>query len=175
MNIQQKNKTATQYTTEVEKLTKDIQGAYISDGVPPLMATRYSTKAAVSAMIKNCNIHNVQMIMKSGNFSSLNEATQKFVESCTDETGKSDTILHYSHQGNNFRGNYRGNYRGYYRGNNSFRSRGRGNYNYRNSNPQAYSGNGNYNSSSRNQNNGYNNNNSYRGGRSYNNVRQIDT
>ena len=33
-NQQRGNKTATQYTKKIEELAKDIQGAYISDGVP---------------------------------------------------------------------------------------------------------------------------------------------
>ncbi|XP_037952485.1 homeobox protein 4-like [Teleopsis dalmanni] len=128
MNLQQKNKTANQYTKEVEQLTKAIQGAYISDGIPPKIAIQYSTKASVDAMVKNCTLPEVRLIMKSGQFNNLNDAVQKFVESCTDATGRTDTVLFTQRQNtNNYRennrvnGNFRG--RGYYRNNNYNRQR----------------------------------------------------
>jgi len=34
MNLQQRNKTANQYTQEVEQMTKALEGAYITDGLP---------------------------------------------------------------------------------------------------------------------------------------------
>ena len=88
MSIQQKDKTANVYTKEVEDLAKAIKSAYISDGVPLNVAEKYTTKAAVTAMVNNCNMSEVKLIMKSGNFTSLNEAVQKFVERCTDSHGK---------------------------------------------------------------------------------------
>ena len=140
MNIQQKSKTANQYTQEVEKLAKAIQLAYISDGVPHEVASKYTTKIAVDAMVKNCSISEVKIIMKAGQFENLNAATQKFVEGCTDATGRSDSILFYRQNANrgNFRGNFRGN-RGYQNRGNSqnrgnFRGRTRGYHNNNNNN-----------------------------------------
>ena len=127
MSIQQKDKTANVYTKEVEDLAKAIKSAYISDGVPLNVAEKYTTKAAVTAMVNNCNMSEVKLIMKSGNFTSLNEAVQKFVESCTDSHGKSDMVLYYKQ--NNSPNNYRGNNHGRYRGNNSNRGGYRGYHN----------------------------------------------
>lgn len=150
MNIQQKNKTANSYSKEVEELAKAIQGAYISDGVPSNIASKYATKAAVNAMVKNCNISEVKLIMKSGQFTDLNAVVQKFVESCTDATGKSDTILFYNgnNRGNYYRGRNRPN-RGRqfsYRGTNYPNNRGNynnGNYRSNRGNRGSYRGSGN--------------------------------
>lgn len=55
LNLQQKHKTANLYTQEVEQLTKALKGAYISDGLNPELANKYSTNQAVKAMTKNCS------------------------------------------------------------------------------------------------------------------------
>jgi len=52
--------------------------------------------------------------MEAGQFSNMNEAVAKFVNSCTDATGRSDTVLYYK---NRQASNYRGSNYGYYRGN----------------------------------------------------------
>lgn len=118
LNLKQKNKTANQYTKEVDELTKALEGAYISDGLTNNLASRYSTQQAVRAMSRNCSIEKVKLIMEAGNFATMNEAISKFINSCTESTGNEHTVLHYKQRGG---GNYRG---GQYR-----RNRGRyGNY-----------------------------------------------
>jgi len=151
LNLQQKSKTANQYTQEVEKLTKALEGAYITDGLPSQLASKYSTQHAVKSMIKNCSIDKVKLIMEAGQFSNMNEAVAKFVNSCTDATGRSDTVLYYKNRQAN---NYRGSNYGYNRGNGNGRFRGtqraRGSNSYRGGN--SYRGRQNY------RNNGNNNN-----------------
>lgn len=44
MNLKQKNKTANQYTKEVDELTKALEGAYIADGLTNNLASRYRTQ-----------------------------------------------------------------------------------------------------------------------------------
>jgi len=44
------NKRAKQ-TQEVEKLTRALEGAYITDGLPLQLASKYSTQRAVKSMI----------------------------------------------------------------------------------------------------------------------------
>jgi len=44
MNLQQRNKTANQYTQEVEQMTKSLEGAFITDGFPLELAKSYSTQ-----------------------------------------------------------------------------------------------------------------------------------
>lgn len=144
MNLQQRNKTANQYTQEIEQMTKALEGAYISDGLTLELARSYSTQHAVKAMTKNCTIDKVKLIMQAGTFNTMNDAVSKFVSSCTEATGQSNTVLYYknySQRGskrgrgnNNYRGNSRwyqnnqhnNNGQGQYRGNNY---RGRGNSN----------------------------------------------
>jgi len=145
MNLQQRSKTANQYTLEVEQMTKMLEGAYITDGLPLELARSYSTQHAVKAMTKNCTIDKVKLIMQAGTFNTMNEAVSKFVNSCTEATGQQNSVLYYRNfsqrGGNRGRGNNRGNFRsrnnnynnstqynngrGQYRGN----SRGRGNSN----------------------------------------------
>ncbi|XP_041675420.1 uncharacterized protein LOC121530418 [Drosophila eugracilis] len=56
MNLQQRKKTANQYTQEVEQMAKALEGAYISDGLSLELGRNYSTRHAVKAMTKNCTI-----------------------------------------------------------------------------------------------------------------------
>lgn len=83
MNLKQKNKTANQYTKEVDELTKALEGAYIADGLTNNLASRYRTQQAVRAMAKNSSTDKVKLIMETGNFATMNEAISKFVNSCT--------------------------------------------------------------------------------------------
>jgi len=156
LNLQQRNKTANQYTQEVEKLTKALEGAYISEGLSQSLANKYSTTTAVKAMTQNCSIDKVKLIMQAGTFTNMNDAISKFVNSCTEITGQSNTVLYYRRGANNYnrgargynrgRNNYHNNYnrgsnnnnnnnynnRGGRRGQNQ--GRGRGNYNHGNNN-----------------------------------------
>jgi len=135
MNLQQRNKTANQYTQEVEQMTKSLEGAYITDGLSLELARRYSTQHAVKAMTKNCTIDKVKLIMQAGTFNTMNEAISKFVNSCTEATGQPNTVLYYKNYpqrgGNRGRGNYRGNFRGRnnnYNNNSTQNNTGRGQY-----------------------------------------------
>ncbi|XP_036321604.1 uncharacterized protein LOC118735764 [Rhagoletis pomonella] len=91
LNIQQRSKTANQYTAEIEKLTKSLEGAYISDGLTTDLATKYATQTAVKAMCKNCSNDKVKTIMQAGTFTSMNEAVSKFTNSCKLQV----TLIHY--------------------------------------------------------------------------------
>jgi len=132
LNLQQKNKTANQYTQEVEKLAKALEGAYVSEGLSQSLANKYSTTTAVKAMTQNCSIDKVKLIMQAGTFTNMNDAVSKFVNSCTEITGQSNTVLYYRRGANN---NNRGG-RGYNRGrnynHNSYNRGGNNNNNYNN-------------------------------------------
>jgi len=132
LSLQQKSKTANQYTQEVEKLTKALEGAYISEGLGQTLANKYSTTTAVKAMTKNCSIDKVKLIMQAGTFTNMNDAISKFVNSCTEITGQSNTVLYYRRGANN---NNRGG-RGYNRGRNG------NNYNRGNNNSNNYNNRG---------------------------------
>lgn len=109
MNTRQNNKTANTYCSEIESLTKSLENAYISDGLPCELANKYSTQVAVKALTKNCTIDKVKLIMEAGQFSNMNEAVSKFINSCTEATGQQNSILHFGQRYN--RGSYRGNNR----------------------------------------------------------------
>jgi len=66
----------------VEKLTKALEGAYISEGLSQSLANKYSTTTAVKAMTQNCSIDKVKLIMQAGTFTNMNDAISKFVNSC---------------------------------------------------------------------------------------------
>jgi len=93
MNLQQRNKTANQYTQEVEQMTKALEGAYTTDGLPLELARSYSTQHAVKAMTKNCTIYKVKLIMQAGTFNTMNDAVSKFGNRYTDRTAKHCPIL----------------------------------------------------------------------------------
>lgn len=144
MNLQQKNKTANQYTKEVEHMTKALESAYINDGLSLDLANKYTTQHAIKAMTTNCSIEKVKRIMQAGTFNTMNDAISKFVGSCTDATGKSDAVLFCrqnrgnrngnSNRGRNNNGNYN-NYKNYNRNRNNNRgNRGGGNRGNNNSN-----------------------------------------
>jgi len=104
MNLQQRNKTANLYTQEVEQMIKALEGAYITDGLPLELARSYSTQHAVKAMTKSCTIDKVKLIMQAGTFNTMNDAVSKFVNSCIEATGKSNTVLYnqnYPQRGGN--------------------------------------------------------------------------
>jgi len=150
-NLQQKQKTASQYIQEVEQLTRALQSAYMINGVSQEYAEELSLQVAVKSIITKSTIDEVRSVMKSRNFNTMSEVTTVFVDSCTDAVGHPNTVQYAAQQqrdrpnrGYN-RGSYRGNYqnngnrynnnnnynngnnrnRGQYRGN----SRGRGNSN----------------------------------------------
>lgn len=148
LNIKQNNKSANNYCSEIEALTKSLENAYISDGLSTGLATKYSTQVAVRAMTKNCNYDRVKLVMEAGNFGNMNEAIGKFVSSCTEATGQQTSVLYYKNKTyNNYRGKRhnrggrRGNNNSYNnnngRNNNSnYRGNRRGQYNRRNGNGQ---------------------------------------
>lgn len=147
MNVRQAGKNANTYASEVETLTKSLEGAYISDGLPCTLATKYSTQTAVKAITKNCSNDKVKLIMEAGQFNTMNDAIAKFVSSCTEATGQQNAVLYYkksqnhnnprrggyNSRGNNRRNNnnYRNNNGNNERNNNNNR-RGRNGHNYRN-------------------------------------------
>jgi len=155
MNIQHHNKNATQYTVEVEQMAQALQNAYKKDGLSYEVAREYSTNLAVKAMIKNCPIDKVRVIMQAGNFKTMAEAIAKYIDT-SEANGQSNNVLFYNNRphrgGNRGRENYRGNFRGY-----------NNNYNNQYSNNQNNGGRGNYRGNSRGRGNrGHNNNNNVR-------------
>lgn len=144
LNVKQNNRSANEFTADIEELTKALSSAYIADGLPPSTAEKYSTQIAVKAMTKNASQEKVKLVMEAGNFATMNDAVAKFVNSCTDTSASSSNIFHYRTKnygrGRGRRGNNRSNNRGYEggynnRGNNRRYGRNYNNFNnYNNSN-----------------------------------------
>lgn len=150
MNIQQSNKSANVYAKEIEDMTRALENAYIGDGLPLELAGKYSTQTAVKAMTKNCKLNEVKLVMRAGQFHTMNEVVAKFVNTCTETTGSENTILHLKTQ---------------YHGNNQGRfQRGRGGYNRGGNRSRRNNGRSNYNNNQNGYQNNYNGGN-YRGGR----------
>lgn len=84
LNIRQNNKSPNDFAKDIEETTKLLQNAYISEGLTPELAETYSTQTAVKAVIKNANSDKIKIIMQAGQFSSVNQAATKFIESSSD-------------------------------------------------------------------------------------------
>lgn len=138
-NVRQGSKTANAYIREIEDLSRMLESSYIAEGIPSVIAAQFSTQAAVKSVANNANNENVKLIVKAGNFNSMNELVAKFVSTATEAS--SPTSILYTRRGNN---------RG--RGNNNRNNNNRRNNNYRGNN----NNNGN---NYRNNNNGNNNQN----------------
>lgn len=140
------------FTEQIEKLTLDLERAYLNEQVPVDTATRMSVKAGVKALVSGIRSEESKLLLKAGQFTSLSSAIEKITEHEPTSTNK---ILHVRPNNSGYRGNnygYRGNNqnpRGRQRGNDrSFRGRNqqsnyRPNYNYSNENNRGYNrGNG---------------------------------
>lgn len=161
MNVKQTNKSANQFSREIEDLTKSLENAFIKDGVSPNLAEKYSTQAAVKAFSTNSSNEKVKLVMQSGQFSSMNEAVSKFVNSSTEFSRDNNVFFYNSNRryNNNFNRNRnqgnrynRNNFQNRFNSNN----RGRGNnHNNRGGHNQFQNGNRNF----QNYNNNFQNNN----------------
>lgn len=82
------NKNSNAVVKEVEEITNLLQTAYISEGLPLEIATKYATQTAVKSLIKNTVNDKTKLIMQAGQFNSLNDAITKYV-STTEENNTS--------------------------------------------------------------------------------------
>lgn len=163
LNTKQLNKNTSDYTKEIEQLTKALNNAYLADGLEPEKAKKYSTQIAVQSMAKNANNEKIKLIMEVGKFDNIAEATAKFT-SVADDRSTSQPIFHVrtqrDNQNNNGTNRYRGTYYNRYRGRNH-NNLNRYNNTRNNGSPQ-----------NRNYQNPHNNNNGNFRGNNYNNRRE---
>ena len=68
------------FTDTMEKLSIELENAYISNNIPVETATKMSTKAAVKGLINGIKNHEVKTILKAGQFTTLSSAIEKIVE-----------------------------------------------------------------------------------------------
>jgi len=128
MNIKQNSKSATSYAEEIQEITKKLSGAYIREGYPHDIAEKLIRQNAAKAISRNASNDEVKLIIKTGNFTSLNDVVSKFVEASTEAASPKASVFYFNRRENNTnRGNGRfSNYRG--------RGHGRRHNNYNNSN-----------------------------------------
>lgn len=139
LNATKQSEGLIKYTQEVEKLTLQLERAYIDEHVPLETATRLATSAGIKALANGIVNPETKTILKAGTFNTLEKAIEKAAENEADtsaSTSRSASILQISRSPRNSNGRgrgrpYRGNSRG--RGNNHgrgsyYRGNGRGNY-----------------------------------------------
>ena len=156
---------------EINLLANKLKSVYVGQGIPDEVAKSMATKAGVDALINGSNSFETKLILKAGNFKTIQEAVQKVREHTpttqSNNQNSTQVMAYGAHRYNNFGRNNRGrrgNTRGGY-SNNTYNSRDRNQPNFRNDNPNRYQNR----NQTRYNNNGYyysNNNNNYnRGGR----------
>lgn len=165
MATKQENKDSNTFIKEIEELSEKLQNAYILDGSNPTAAEQYATKAAVKSIKQNARNHETKMLMKAGQFKTLDDAITQFVELSTESQ---DTLaINYVRSNNRYRGRGRKNFNRntHYNGPNNH------NQNNNNNNGRNYR---NQNRYQRNRRNGQYNNSSNRNNSNAQNIRNID-
>jgi len=86
----QKGKTAEKFTSEMDHLRKLLEASYIGEGLPAEHADKFSTKEAITTMVKNCEHGRLKIILEAGNFTTMNEAVTNCIQCSTEMTGKAN-------------------------------------------------------------------------------------
>lgn len=105
--------TLSNFTDEVEKLTTQLENIYLAQNIPDNTASKMAVKAGIKALCGGIKNTQTQLILKAGNFETLNAAIIKATENDTntyDEHGN-DNVNVFAMQ-NRFHNNLRGRGRG---------------------------------------------------------------
>lgn len=165
LNATKQESDVTKFTDQVEKLTLELERAYINEQIPVETAARMSVKAGIKALASGIKSEEIKLILKAGQFNSLTSAIEKITEN---SSNASNQILHVRSNNSGNRGNnygYRGNFqnqRGRQRGNDrNFRGRSQQSNYQQNNNYSGGNNRGYYRGNGRGNNRGnYHNNNS---------------
>lgn len=122
MNATKQTSEVTRFTEQIEKLTMDLERAYINEKVPVDTAARMSVKAGIKALSAGVRNNETKLLLKAGQFNTLSAAVEKITENESTING-SNSVLHYRTQ--NFGNNQ---YRNNRFPNNSYRNRSTGNH-----------------------------------------------
>lgn len=79
------------FIKEVEELTQKLESAYLSDGIPASVTTKYASQTEIKTLTNNGKSPEIKMYMNAGTFSTLSEAITKFVDLRT-ESQETHTI-----------------------------------------------------------------------------------
>lgn len=141
MNIRQQSKSATTYAEEIQEIAKKLSSAYIREGYPHSIAEKLTKQNAAKAISRNATNEEVKLIIKAGNFTSLNEVVSRFIEASTEASNSNSAVFHFRSSG----------YAKQHYKNNRFNNRGRGQNRHQNNNSRNYNE-----TNSRNYNNNFN-------------------
>lgn len=95
MNIKQHAKSATTYAEEIQEITKKLGSAYIREGYPQNIAEKLIKQNAAKAISRNASSDEVKLIIKTGNFISLNEVVSKFIEASTEASSPNSSVFYF--------------------------------------------------------------------------------
>ncbi|XP_033236585.1 uncharacterized protein [Drosophila pseudoobscura] len=92
-NIKQKGKTASQYTTDIDNLRKQLEASYIDEGLDADNANKFSTKESIAAMTRNCEHDKLRLLLEAGNFNTFNDAMEATVVAAIEEVTITAAII----------------------------------------------------------------------------------
>lgn len=122
LNATKQNGEISKFTEQIEKLTLELERAYISEDVPVETASRMAVKAGVKALASGVKNNETRLLLKAGQFSTLSSAVEKLTENEPTNVN-TGSVLSYSSQ---YQRNNSNNYPRYQ--NNYNRNRGNGNF-----------------------------------------------
>lgn len=79
VNLRQKENSS-KFCDEVQQLTDKLLAAYIAEGVSPEASTRLANQFGVESLIHGSRNPQTKLLLKAGNYKSLNEATTKMLK-----------------------------------------------------------------------------------------------
>lgn len=159
LNATKQNGEIGKFTEQIEKLTLELERAYISEDVPVATASRMAVKAGVKALAGGVKNNETRILLKAGQFTTLSSAVEKLTEN--ESTNNTSSVMSYRTHRGNFNNNSRF----------SQQNRGNGQYQNRQNNrytPRGYNHSNNYRGNNRGH---YNNRGNPRGGYNNNNGR----
>ena len=136
LNATKQSGEVSKFTQDIEKLTLELERAYINEQVPVDTASRMAVKAGVKALASGIRSEETKLLLKAGQFTTLDSAIEKITEN---EPSSTSQIFHASagNPGNNrylkhgnrqSRNNSRGHFNSNSNSNVHSNFRGRGNY-----------------------------------------------
>lgn len=161
LTVQQRGKTATQFTAEVDRLRKLLEASFIDEGIPLEHATSLSTKEAIDTMINRAEHESIKTVLEAGTCTTMDAAISAYIRTSARVTGDINKVMYF--RGNRSNRGYGNANRGSNRGRGFNNNGNRGNYNNGNQNngyqnngyQNRYNGNNNrYNGNNRGRNNG---------------------
>ncbi|XP_049548138.1 probable cyclin-dependent serine/threonine-protein kinase DDB_G0292550 [Anopheles darlingi] len=166
LNATKQSGDATKYVEQMEKLTLQLERAYISNSIPTTVAEKMAVQAGIKALAAGVKNAETKILLKVGQFPTMASAVEKVLEN---ENQGTASVLAFRTEHNNRQNSYNRNrnQNRQYNDNNNRRNNQRDDNNYRNGNNNYRNGNSIYRNRNGQRNYGQNN-----GNRSNNNSNQ---